>query len=229
MPQAVASSYPVAGRFATVPQSRKILDLATINPVCRESLVAASCCHLRSSWWLLCLHSAKLENFGRATVNRCRRSACQLILDDKSAQLPIPTRWVHNPREKKTKKTTRQARRPPRPRRRLLLAPLPRSSLAPSGRPVAPLAQGARKFLWAQIVVARCPGNGRLGVLPEKRKMMAGPGNQPPIRPARKKYLFFSVRSEKGRHPPTRPGLLMASRRFSGKLENLKIRRCSRV
>ena len=191
VPQAVAIGCPVAGLFATAPQSRKILDLVTINPVCRESLVAASRCPLRSSWWLLCLHSAKLENFGRATVNRCRRSACQLILDDKSAQLPIPTRWVHNPREKKTKKTTRQARRPPRSRRRLLLAPLPRSSLTPSGRPVAQLTGGARKLQWAQTVVARCPGNGRLVVLPEKRKKMAGPGGQPPFtRPVKNTFCF---------------------------------------
>lgn len=104
VPQTVASSYPVAGRFATVPQSRKNLDLATINPVCGELLVAASRCHLRSRWWLLCPHSVKLENFGRATVGRLRHSACQLILDDKSARLPHPDpRGAQFEREKKPK------------------------------------------------------------------------------------------------------------------------------
>ena len=191
MPQAVASSSPVAGRFATVPQVRKILRLATINPVCRESLVAASRCHLRSRWWLLCLHSAKLENFGRAAVNRPRHSACQLILDDKSSQLPHPDPMGAQSKSEKNQKTTRQAPRPPRPRRRFLLAPLPRSSLAPSGRPVTPLAGAARKLQWAQTVVARCPGNGRLDVLPEKRKMMAGPGGQPPFARLVKNILCF--------------------------------------
>ena len=110
VPQAVASSSPVAGPFVTVPQSRKNLDLATINPVCRESPVAASRCHLRSRCWLLCLHSAKLENFGRATVDRPRHSACQLILDDKSARLPQSDPMGAQSKREKTKK--RPGRRP---------------------------------------------------------------------------------------------------------------------
>ena len=133
VPQAVVSSSPVAGPFAIVPQSRNNLDLATINPMCRESLVAASRCHLRSRWWLLCLYSAKLENFNRATTDRPRHSTCQLILDDKSAQLPHPDPVGAQSEREKNQKTTKQAPRPPGPRRRFLLAPLPRSSLAPSG------------------------------------------------------------------------------------------------
>ena len=206
VPQTVASSYPVAGPFATVPQSRKNLDRATVNPVGRESLVAASRCHLRSRCWLLCLHSAKLENFGRATIDRLRHSACQLILDEKSCCSPHPDPWGAQSKREKIQRTTRQAPRPPRSRRRFLLAPLPRSSLAPSGRPVAPLAQGARKFLWAQTVVARCPDDGRLGVLPENRKMMAGPGGQPPFtRPVKNTLSFQRVRKKVATRRPA-PG-----------------------
>ena len=103
VPQAVASSCPVAGPFVTVPQSRKNLNLATINPVCRESLVAASRCHLRSRCWLLCLYSAKLENFGRAAVDRRSHSACQLILDEKSCRLPRPDPMGAQSKREKTK------------------------------------------------------------------------------------------------------------------------------
>ena len=190
VPQAVAIGCPVAGLFATAPQSRKILDLVTINPVCRESLVAASRCPLRSSWWLLCLHSAKLENFGRATVNRCRRSACQLILDDKSAQLPIPILWVHNPREKKPKNDqagapTSKAKAPVSPG---AIAPIIAGSFRVAGDTARP---GHTETSGAQTVVARCPGNGRLGVLPEKRKMMANPGGLPPFARSVKNTLSF--------------------------------------
>ena len=104
VPQTVASSYPVAGPFATVPQSRKNLDRATVNPVGRESLVAASRCHLRSRCWLLCLHSAKLEYFGRATIDRLRYFACQLILNEKSCRSSHPDPVGAQSKREKTKK-----------------------------------------------------------------------------------------------------------------------------
>ena len=104
VPQAVATSHYVAGHSATIPQVRNNLDLATINPVCRESLVAAGRCHLRSRWWLFCLHSAKLEYFGRATIDRLRYFACQLILNEKSCRSSHPDPVGAQSKRERTKK-----------------------------------------------------------------------------------------------------------------------------
>lgn len=125
-------------------------------------------------------------------------------------------------KREKNQKTTRQAPRSPGSRRRLLLAPLPRSSLTPSGRPVASLAQSARKLLRVQTAVARCPGDGRLDGLPEKRKMMAGPGGQPPFaRPTKNPFLFngFEKRSQPADPSRVAPGRSPLFRKI-GKTEN---------
>ena len=197
MPQAVATSHHVAGPFATVPQSRKNLDLATSNPVGRESLVAASRCHLRSRCWLLCLHSAKRENFGRAAVNRCRRSTCQLILDDKSARLPHPDPMGAQSKREKTKKNDQastpatKAKAPASPG---AIAPIIAGSFRAAGGTARP---GRTETSGAQTVVVRCPGDGRFDGLPEKRKMMAGPGGQPPFtRPVKNTLCFQCFRKK---------------------------------